>query len=69
MICPNCIEPLVKNKKKLGEVKNWLVCPKCGYRTRESTEINAEFNERVRLIRNREINNLTGGKHGEQYFD
>lgn len=34
-LCPNCVERLVKNKKKLGEVKNWMVCTKCGYRRRE----------------------------------
>lgn len=34
MLCPNCVEKLVKQKKKLGDVKNWMVCPKCGYRQR-----------------------------------
>lgn len=35
MFCPNCVEKMIPNKKKLGEFKNWLVCPKCGYRSRE----------------------------------
>lgn len=68
MICPNCIEELIKDKKKLGQVKNWLVCPKCGYRTREWTEKNAEIEERSRLIENRKINNITGGKHEQNDY-
>jgi len=32
--CPDCIEPLVKDRKKLGRYSVWLICPKCGYRKR-----------------------------------
>ena len=32
--CPNCIEELVPQKKKLGRLINWMVCPKCGFRKR-----------------------------------
>ena len=32
--CPDCIEKLVKQSKKLGQISVWLVCPKCGYRKR-----------------------------------
>lgn len=32
--CPNCVEQLSKQSKKLGNLSSWLVCPKCGYRTR-----------------------------------
>lgn len=35
--CPDCIEKLVKQSKKLGQFSCWLVCPKCGYRTREKS--------------------------------
>ena len=66
MICPNCIELLVKNKKKLGEVNNWLVCPKCGYRTRECIEREKQFQQRFQLSQRIKENNLTGGKHEEQ---
>ena len=34
-ICPDCIEPLKRQSKKLGHLSAWLVCPKCGFRTRE----------------------------------
>jgi len=33
-LCPNCVEKLKKQRKKLGKAKIWLVCPKCGYRKR-----------------------------------
>jgi predicted RNA-binding Zn-ribbon protein involved in translation (DUF1610 family) len=36
--CPNCIEALKRQSKKLGEFSVWLVCPKCGYRQRETSE-------------------------------
>lgn len=26
-ICPNCVEKLVKDRKRLGKTSNWLVCP------------------------------------------
>lgn len=33
-VCPNCIEPLVLQKKKMASCVNWFVCPTCGYRER-----------------------------------
>lgn len=66
MICPNCIEPLIKNKKKLGDVTNWLVCPLCGYRTRQTAEENAQQEEQCNFIKRIRYNNQTGGKHDEQ---
>jgi len=33
--CPNCIESLVPQKKRLGLFNKWLVCPVCGYREKE----------------------------------
>lgn len=37
-VCPNCIEPLVLQKKKFGSMVNWFVCPVCGYRERPAAE-------------------------------
>jgi uncharacterized protein YbaR (Trm112 family) len=45
-ICPDCIEELVSNRKKLGELTNWLVCPICGYRVRESSILFSDKRER-----------------------
>jgi DNA-directed RNA polymerase subunit M/transcription elongation factor TFIIS len=36
--CPNCIEPLISESKKLGQVSIWLVCPKCGLRKRPESK-------------------------------
>lgn len=33
-ICPDCIEKLKINRKKLGNLSVWWICPKCGYRVR-----------------------------------
>jgi hypothetical protein len=32
--CPDCIIPLFKDYKKLGNCSAWLKCPKCGLRKR-----------------------------------
>jgi predicted RNA-binding Zn-ribbon protein involved in translation (DUF1610 family) len=37
-VCPNCVETLVLQQKKLGGLYNWFVCPKCGYRERPSCD-------------------------------
>lgn len=37
-LCPDCCIELTENKKKLGEMTNWLVCPKCGHRERPKNE-------------------------------
>lgn len=36
-VCPNCIEQLVLQKKKMGGCVNWFVCPTCGYRERPAS--------------------------------
>ena len=38
IVCPECIQPLIKDVKQLGKCKNWYICPKCGYRERPSHE-------------------------------
>ena len=60
-LCPQCIEPLVVQKKKLGLSKHWFVCTKCGYRERASqrweTKTNAgSFIENIRIRNQRNIN-------------
>jgi len=47
-ICPNCVEKLVKDRKRLGKNSDWLVCPICGYRTREAYEIMDKKMEEIR---------------------
>jgi DNA-directed RNA polymerase subunit M/transcription elongation factor TFIIS len=42
LYCPNCINVLKKDHKKLGYRSAWYKCPKCGYRTRENSENYAE---------------------------
>lgn len=37
-LCPDCCIELTLNKKKLGEMTNWLVCPECGHRERPNNE-------------------------------
>lgn len=36
--CPQCILELKEQKKKLGSLTNWLVCPECGFRKRPEIE-------------------------------
>lgn len=47
MYCPNCIIELIKDRKKLGQNSVWLICPKCGLRTRETSTylINKEIED------------------------
>ena len=45
MICPNCIEPLVKDKKKLGQYSVWYVCKKCGLRIRPDTSFELKIED------------------------
>ena len=37
-VCPNCIERLVPEKKNLGGMLNWFVCPICGFRERPACQ-------------------------------
>lgn len=37
-LCPDCCVELRKNKKKLGDKSNWLICPECGHRERPNNE-------------------------------
>lgn len=37
-LCPDCCIELIPDKKKLGEMTNWLVCPECGHRERPNNE-------------------------------
>lgn len=43
MICPNCIEPLIKDKKKLGQYSVWMICGKCGLRVRPDVSFELEI--------------------------
>lgn len=66
MICPDCIETLIPDRKQLGNVINWMVCPKCGLRTRRQHVIDNEREETVQLSRRNHVNNLTGGKKNSE---
>ena len=56
--CPNCIEPLKRESKKLGSLSRWLVCPKCGYRVREASILFDEKHKMERFEKEKErINN------------
>lgn len=59
MYCPDCIIELVPNRKKLGTLTVWKVCPKCGYRTREDNERMIEINKQY-FISTIRRSNLTG---------
>ena len=61
--CPNCVEPFKKDRKKLGGIVIWLVCPKCGLRTRESHLDSSATNEAIHHIERREESNRLGGYH------
>jgi len=38
-ICPDCIEPLIKDSKKLAMCTHWMICPKCGHRERPDKDV------------------------------
>ncbi len=61
-ICPNCIEPLIKQRKKLGISSTWLVCPKCGLRTKTTSVDNENEYNFDNLINTIFETNETGGK-------
>jgi len=54
--CPDCVEKLKSNRKQLGSLTRWLVCPLCGYRVRENSIIfetnkaQEEFELRINTI-------------------
>lgn len=37
-LCPDCCILLVKDRKKLGDKTNWMLCPVCGHRERPCNE-------------------------------
>jgi len=37
-LCPNCCVYLERDKKHLGQLSNWMTCPKCGHRERPYNE-------------------------------
>lgn len=60
-VCPNCIEPLVFQKRKIGNFKNWFVCPICGYRERPAASAftkaaEGAFIDRIRRNNNKNVN-------------
>ena len=57
--CPNCIEELIPQKKKLGGVINWLVCTKCGFRKRPEIGHDAanHLSDRVHLSNRKQCTN------------
>jgi len=59
-LCPDCVEQLKPDKKKLGSKSNWFVCPTCGYRTRDLHYLDLQFDaEKMRKMKDRINNNET----------
>ena len=59
-LCPDCCILLNPDKKKLGDVSNWLICPICGHRERPYNEMTENTltgyeSERIKR-RNRNLN-------------
>lgn len=59
--CPDCVEPLKKDRKKLGAIVVWIRCPICGYRTRPTSDDRAEELAAERLSKRIKIDNVSGG--------
>lgn len=56
-ICPNCIEPLKPQYKKLGAVRRWLVCLTCGYRTRPEETDFGKAEIQIEVMKKQNTNN------------
>jgi len=63
--CPDCVEPLIKDRKKLGGIAIWIVCPKCGFRTRDGRLDSQAATECNEITDRRKEDNRTGGYKGE----
>ena len=60
-ICPNCVEKLVPNRKKLGGLTNWLICPTCGYRVRSASILFSNKQESEKF--EHEVERINEGNH------
>jgi DNA-directed RNA polymerase subunit M/transcription elongation factor TFIIS len=48
MTCPDCIEKMIPQKKKLGiGSQKWQICPKCGCRLKEDSLITESYKVEV----------------------
>lgn len=63
--CPDCVEPLIKNRKKFEGIINWLVCPKCGFRTRETRLDSQAARDCNDITDRRKEDNRFGGYKGD----
>lgn len=59
--CPDCIVQMKKQSKKLGGLSVWMVCPKCGYRTRPENE-SFQTKTTGKFLDNIKRSNKNGGK-------
>jgi len=57
--CPECIIELEEKKEKLGRIKAWLICPKCGIRISRASYSDDVDEERSAMINDL---NSNGGK-------
>lgn len=60
-VCPDCVEPLIFQKRKFGGLKNWFVCPICGYRERPAAAgfkkvTEGAFIDRIRKNNKKNVN-------------
>ncbi len=63
IICENCVEEMKPYKKKLGHLKVWLRCPKCGAIDRQTNYDFRELGKIERLKDRLTEDNRCGGKH------
>ena len=63
MFCPNCLTEMEFQKRKLGNISNWNVCPKCGLR--QSINIYSIYQENnvAHFINKIRLNNSNNGNH------
>lgn len=65
--CPQCVEPLVPDTKKLGKISKWWVCPNCGHRARKtpvSIDTVGHSLDRIKN-RNKNLNKFNTNTEGE----
>jgi len=63
IICENCVEEMKPYIKKLGHLKIWVRCPKCGAVDRTANYDSRELYKSTKLKERITDDNKTGGNH------